>query len=327
MSPQLLNALVAFSVALLVFLVGRGLIFRVLFRRIADKQTFAYVFLNSIRFPSILWCFAGALATAIHNATPSKTIIHWANLGIGTFLIVSTSLVMAAILVRMIAVYGERNNMPFAVAGLSRTLTYVVVLSVGLMMLLRMFDVEITPILTALGVGGLAVALALQDTLANLFAGIHILVEEPLLVGHFIKLSSGEEGVVKDIGWRTTRIQTFGNSITVIPNTKITSSTLTNFSMPDRRVTGEVQIVAAHHADHDRIAEIALEIASQTQDVLHEPAPSVWFDPGVLPTHLQMKLVVHVPTVMERGPVLSVLRRRLYERFNEEGIPFPAVRV
>ena len=60
----------------------------------------------------------------------------------------------------MIAVYGERNHMPFAVAGLSRTLTNVLVLSIGFLMLLRMFGVEITPILTALGVGGLAVALA-----------------------------------------------------------------------------------------------------------------------------------------------------------------------
>ena len=216
--------------------------------------------------------------------------------------------------------------MPFAVAGLSRTLTNVIVLSIGSLMLLRMFGVEITPILTALGVGGLAVALALQDTLANLFAGIHILVEEPIGVGDFIKLSSGEEGVVKDIGWRTTRILTGGNNMTVIPNTKITSSTLTNFNLPERRVGLDIAILAAYDADHNQIAGIALEIAANTHGVLEEPAPSVWFDPGVTPTSLQMKLVVHVASQMERGPVQSSIRRRLIERFRENGIPFPIVR-
>src|SRR4030095_2322700 len=101
----------------------------------------------------------------------------------------------------------------FAVAGLSRTLIYIFVFSIGLLVLLSEFDVKITPILTALGVGGLAVALALQDTLANLFAGIHILVEEPISLGATIRLASGEEGVVTDIGWRTTRVRNGSNNV------------------------------------------------------------------------------------------------------------------
>ena len=225
---------------------------------------------------------------------PPQPLSNWANKGIGAFTIISISLVVAAVFVRMIAVYGERHSMPFAVAGLSRTLARVLVFSIGLLMLLPIFEINITPILTALGVGGLAVALALQDTLANFFAGIHILIEEPITVGDFIKLSSGEEGMVKDIGWRTTRIQTGGNNMILIPNTKITSSTLTNFNMPERRVAVDIPIFASHEADHNLIAEIALDIATETAGVLKEPAPSVWFDPGVTPTNLQMKLVVHV---------------------------------
>ena len=110
----------------------------------------------------------------------SPSIVEWANKGIGAFTIISITLAVAAVLVRTIAVYGARHSMPFAVAGLSRTLARVLVFSIGLLMLLPIFDIDITPILTALGVGGLAVALALQDTLANFFAGIHILIEEPI---------------------------------------------------------------------------------------------------------------------------------------------------
>lgn len=316
----------AFSVAALIALVLRQVVLRVLDRRVTDRPTFLYVLLDAIRVPSILWVLAAALAVAIQTTTLTETQTRWANRAIGVFVIVSLSLVIAAVMSRTITVYGERRKLHFAVAGLSRTLTYVVVFSIAGLILLNQFGLTITPILTALGVGGLAVALALQDTLANFFAGIHILVEEPIALGDFIKLSSGEEGVVKDIGWRTTRIHTPGNNMIVIPNTKITSSTLTNYNLPGRRVTGEVVLMASHDADADRIAELAMDAATETEGVLAEPEPAVLFDPGILPTHLQMKLVVHVPSLAERGGVLSLVRFRIYEKFREEGIPFPIVR-
>ena len=116
--------------------------------------------------------------------------------------------------------------MPLAMAGLTRTLTRFAVLATGLLVLLAYLNISITPMLTALGIGGLAVALALQDTLANFFAGLHILVERPIFVGDYIRLESGQEGVVTDIGWRTTRIRTLSANMVVVPNTKITSGTL-----------------------------------------------------------------------------------------------------
>lgn len=318
--------MITFSLATLIALAARQIVLRTLYRRISNKLSFQYVALEAIRMPSVLWAIAAGLAVGVQNADATPGIVYWANKAIGAFAILSISLVAAAIAVRTIAVYGERNRMPFAVAGLSRTLTYVFVFSVAGLMLLRLFDVTITPILTALGVGGLAVALALQDTLSNFFAGVHILIEEPMVVGDFIRLSTGEEGVVRDIGWRTTRIQTFGNNIIVIPNTKITSGILTNYNLPEARVSAEITIVAAHGADPERIASIAMDAAAETEGVLEEPAPTVWFDPGVLPTHLQMKLIVHVPGVADRGRVQSQIRARVFERFRREGVPLPEIR-
>src|SRR6185503_21069669 len=134
-------------------------------------------------------------------------------------------------------------------SGLARTLIRVFIFTCGALVLLRIYNVNITPVLTALGVGGLAVALALQDTLANFFAGIHILIEEPIELGAFIRLSTGEEGIVTDIGWRTTRVRNGANNIVVIPNTKITSGILINYNLPDLRLTSEVAILAAFDAD------------------------------------------------------------------------------
>jgi small-conductance mechanosensitive channel len=317
---------VTFSIATLIALLVRHVLLRWVDRHVTNKQTFAHVFLDAVRMPSVLWCIAIGLHIAIRNSDPGATVEYWAAKSIGAFAILSIGLVAAAIAVRMIAIQGESRKLPFAVAGLSHTLVYVFVFSIAGLMLLRLFDVTITPLLTALGVGGLAVALALQDTLGNFFAGVHILVEEPITVGDFIRLSTGEEGVVRDIGWRTTRIHTAANNIIVIPNTKITSGILTNHSLPEPRVTAEVVIVAAHEADPERIVSLAMDAAAETEGVLDEPSPSVMFDPGVLPTHIQMKLIVHVANVLERGRVQSEIRARLFQGFRREGIPLPVVR-
>jgi small-conductance mechanosensitive channel len=314
-----------FSISALIALIFRHFLLFFLSRR-APRFEFSAVLLESVRLPSVLWCVAIALAIAIHNAHPPPTLEYWAQKSIGAFVIISITLVIASIAVQMVAVHGERNKIPFAVAGLSRTLIYIFVFSVGLLMLLSQFEVRITPILTALGVGGLAVALALQDTLANLFAGIHILVEEPISVGDFIELTEGQKGTVLDIGWRTTRVQTFGNNVLVIPNQKITSGILTNYRLKDARVIAEITIVAAHDAEPDRIAAIAMDAAADVDGALPEPAPVVLFDPGVLPTHMQMKMLVHVPSILDRGRVQSQIRVRIHEAFVRQGIPFPGVR-
>lgn len=317
---------IVFTAATLMALLLRHLVLSWLDRRIQDRRSFRFVVLGAVRMPSILWCLAAGLAIAIHNAEAPKGFEYWAQKSIGAFAILSIGLVFAAILVRTVYVYGERNRIPFAAAGLSGTLIYIFILSLAMLVVLSELGVQVTPLLTALGVGGLAVALALQDTLANFFAGIHILVEEPISVGDFIELAEGQRGTVRDIGWRTTRIQTFGNNILVIPNQKITSGILTNYTLNDPRVQAEVVIVASHEADPDRVAAIAMEEAGSTQDVLKDPAPAVMMDPGVLPTHLQMKLLVFVPAITDRGRLQSELRMRIARRFRAEGIPAPPLR-
>ena len=115
---------------------------------------------------------------------------------------------------------------------LVNTIELVVYLT-GFLFMLQSFGISIAPLLTALGVGGLAVALALQDTLSNLFSGINILLSKQTKVGDYIKLSSGEEGIVSDMNWRSTTIQQTSNNMVVVPNQKIATSIITNYALPD----------------------------------------------------------------------------------------------
>jgi small-conductance mechanosensitive channel len=190
------------------------------------------------------------------------------------------------------------------------------------MSLLAYLNIPITPMVTFLGVGGLAAALALQDTLANFFAGIHILVEKPIFVGDLIRLESGQEGTVTDIGWRTTRVRTGSNDMVVVPNTKITSGILVNYSLPDPRAVVEIPVLVAHEAEPEQVRRIALEEAV-VEGVLEQPAPVVLCDPGVLPTHLQFKLLVNIQNRSEQGRIQSEIRLRLLERFRAQGVPLP----
>jgi len=313
--------LATFAVALAAVLLLRKLVVLWLKRRARKREALAAVVLDTIRFPSLLWCLAGAMAISLRYGDLTRRQIQWADKAIVVFLIVSLSLVGASVAVRMITAYGERQQMPFAAAGLSRTLARILVLAIGAMTLLAALGLSITPMLTALGVTGLAVALALQDTLANFFAGIHILVERPISVGDLIRLESGEEGTVTDIGWRTTRVRTPANNMVVAPNTKITSGILVNYSVPEPRTAAEVAIPVAHEADPEQVRRIALEAAGQVEGVLADPAPAFFCDPGLLPTHLQFKLVVHVAERRQQFRVQSEIRLLLLERFHREGVP------
>lgn len=322
---DLVRPLLVLVVSLSVLLLIRQVMLRRLSWHAEHRQlASASQFLETLRFPSLLWCFAGTLILVLRfvNLRPSQ--IDFAGDWIEAFLIISVSLVLAAGLVRTLSVYGQRRNLSFANAGLTQTLIYVLILSLGFAITMQMvFKRPVSGLLTALGIGGLAVALALQDTLANLFAGVHILLENPIAVGDFIRLSTGEEGMVSDIGWRTTRLKTGSNNTIVIPNTKITTAILTNYTLPDRRTGVEVLIYAGMDADPARIEAIALEEAAQTPLVLPDPAPAFAMDPGIVPYYLQCKVVVFVENRLQQGPVQSALRMKLIRRFQAEGIPLP----
>lgn len=294
-------------------------------RRRGEAETHPYltVFVDSVRVPSVLWCLVGSLSVAARfadlNGRQEKTV----GTLIYVFLVVSASLVLANVLARMLVVFGEKRRMPMAGSGLSQTLTYVVVLTVGALVLLQYFSVDIKPILGVLGVGGLAVGLALQDTLGNLFAGVHLLIEEPFKVGDFIRLSTGEEGTVTDIGWRTTRLLMGTNNVIVIPNNKITTSILINHALPEPWLMTDIDVVAKHDADVALVRRLALEAANEAEHVLKTPAPVFLVDPGMLPTHLQCKLLVPIADRLQQGLARSAVRELLMKKFMAHDVPMP----
>src|SRR5262249_16602668 len=140
------------------------------------------------------------------------------------------------------------------------------------------------PILTALGVGGLAVALALQDTLSNLFAGFYVAIARQVRLHDYIKLNTGEEGYVTDITWRSTTVRTLGNNMIIIPNAKLAQAVVTNYYLPEKRLWVPVVVSVSYSSDIEKVERVLLEeathAAGQIPGLLADPAPSVRFEPG-----------------------------------------------
>jgi small-conductance mechanosensitive channel len=187
--------------------------------------------------------------------------------------------------------------------------------------------VSITPILTALGVGGLAVALALQDTLSNLFGGFYVAVAGQVRVGDYIKLNTGEEGNVTDIGWRCTTIKTQNNNMIIVPNSKLAQAIVTNFYLPERRMAASFPVTVGYESDPDRVQRELLEVlgsaAREVPGMLAEPAPGVAFDPGFGEHGMTFSVNFQVAEFANQGPVRNELRMRVLRRFREVGIGIP----
>ena len=150
--------------------------------------------------------------------------------------IISIALLCARLLVAFVRTYSTQHERAVESITLVQNIVRTVVYLLGILAILRVYGVAITPLIAALGVGGLAVALALQDTLSNFFAGIYIIISRHIDPGDYVKLDSGQEGIIRDIAWRVTTLKTPDGSLIIVPNSKFSTSIITNFDRPDRSV-------------------------------------------------------------------------------------------
>ena len=285
--------------------------------------------MRTLKPPSFWWAVAIGFYVALGTSTLPPRFVDYGLKGIYVVIVVSITFVVAGIASTLFQRAIEKSAANVPSTGLSRAIINAVILALGFLIILNGLGISITPLLTALGVGGLAVALALQDTLSNLFAGVHILVERPLKVGDYVKLDSGEEGYVTDIGWRTTKIRKLQNNLVIIPNSKLSQSVITNFNMPEKRMSVLIPIGVSYDSDPQNIEDILLDeatkAAGEIKGLLKEPVPFVRFSPGFGDSSLDFTLICQVSEFVDQYLVQHELRKRIFNRFKAEGveIPFP----
>jgi small-conductance mechanosensitive channel len=202
------------------------------------------------------------------------------------------------------------------------------IIGIGVLIFLDSIGISIAPILASLGVGSLAVALALQETLANLFAGFHLIADKPIEAGNFVRLQTGEEGYVARVGWRSTWITTPQNTTVVVPNAKLAGSVLTNFDLPAGETSFGVEILVGMSASLDRVETVTLEEARAT--LRSVPGAAASYEPTVrFLGHGDSGLKLNVTLASASIRTLHLVRheflKRLMARYRQEGIviPFP----
>lgn len=222
MDIQLKRILIPAAIALasaVTMLIVRAVLFRVIHRWAQRTETrMDDIVIQSVKNPSYFWAVAIGLSIGLALSDLQERTIATVSTLIHVMVIFSITAAAANLSGTLLTDYVRRANLPFP-TRLAYGLLKGTILVIGFLIILSFLGISITPLITALGVGGLAVALGLQDTLANLFAGIHLLVERSIRIGDFIRLENGQEGSIEDITWRTTRIRMLPNNMVITPNT------------------------------------------------------------------------------------------------------------
>lgn len=311
-------------------LVVRAVIFKVIHSWAKRTETaLDDLIVRASRVPSVTLFVALGIYLGVAISHLPETQVSIIGKVIHVLIILSVTVGLANLAGMIFRNYIQSRSLPFPTTGLAYGIVKGTIYIIGFLVALTVLGISITPLVTALGVGGLAVALALQDTLANLFAGIHILVEKSVRVGDFIRLESGQEGYVQDITWRTTRVRMLPNNIVVIPNSKLSQSVVTNYYLPEKRMSLLISIGVSYAADPDHIERIVTEEAvaavGQIPGLLGDPAPFVRFIPGFGESSLDFTLICQVAEFVDQYLAQHELRKRIFRRFRQEGveIPFP----
>jgi small-conductance mechanosensitive channel len=287
------------------------------------------VIINAIKNPIIIWFLLAGIYGALTFISIPSNILEYVEKGVLALIIFSITLTLANITSGLIKYYGVKLGVTLQVTGLGQFLAKAAIISIGIVILLAELGIEITPLIASLGIGALAVALALQDTLSNIFAGFYILADRPIRIGDYIMVEGAGEGYVIDIGWRSTKIRTLQNNVVIIPNKKLAESVITNYYLPDKPVAVAINIGVSYREDPERVEKILLEEAlkasKEIPGMLDDPAPFVRFLPGPGEYSLNFTIICRAREFTDQYLIRHEMYKRIFKRFREEGIeiPFP----
>jgi small-conductance mechanosensitive channel len=319
----------AFFIWVTALLCAKKIFFGVIRRFAAKTPTpLDNIFIQSSDFPLTLLIFAGAGAIVERMtplAAPTALTNHFSPI-FKAAVIIALGLFADRFLTNAIREYSGKVEILRSSGGIVRGVVRIAAICLGLLVLLDTFGVSITPVLASLGIGSLAVALALQPTLENFFSGIQIVIDKPIQMGHFVKLESGEEGYIHKIGWRSTWIRMLSNNIVVIPNKVLVNSRLINYYYPEKELAVLVEAGVHYSSDLEHVERITIEVA---RDVLKEVSGGVGgFEPFIRyhtfgDFSIHFTVILRAREFVDQYLIKHEFIKRLHKRYAKEGIIIP----
>jgi small-conductance mechanosensitive channel len=245
------------------------------------------------------------------------------------FLALALIIFLIRFLKLLIFITARRNEGIASSAGIINIVIKITIWVVGGLVLLDTLGLSITPFLASLGIGSLALGLALQDTLSNFFSGFYLTLERSFKIGDFIKFQDGNEGIVDKTTWRATYLKTLQGNHIIIPNAKMASSAFTNFDFVDKAMTVTIPLVISPQADVARIEKITLEVAREV--INQTPGAIKGFEPlfrfsQILEATITCNVVLRCCQYNDQFLLIHQFIKKFYERLAQEGIEAPAPR-
>lgn len=322
------------SLAIIVLSVLVGLFIKIIIisriSKLTEKTSWKWddPVIRYLRGAILLWCVLLGLYLAKEVWRPNLpiTLNELADKILIAFFGLSAILTLANITTALIGIYGEKLQQAMPLTNLTQNLVKIIIVIIGGLMVLSALGISITPLLTTLGIGGLAVALALQDTLSNLFSGFYLTIAKNIRVGDFIRLESGEEGYVVDIGWRATKIRFLANNIVLIPNSKLAQSTVTNYYLPDKELAVLVQVGVHYNSDLDFVEKVTSDVAKEIQQTV--PGAVKTFEPFIRyhtfgDSSINFTVIMRAEEFVANYLMKHEFIKRLHARYKKENIVIP----
>ena len=307
------------------------LVFRRL-QRLGRRSSSQYiqVAIDYARVPVFIWVLLLATYLTLIFSDSPQYVVDISGKILLVLAILSVTSVVANTIKALIKLQARRAKTTSQVTSLMQNLTGVMVYILGILLILYSLHIQITPILATLGIGSLAVALALQGTLADLISGFYISASKQIKIGDYIKLESGEEGNVVDITWRATQINMHNNLI-LVPNEKLSKLIITNYHLPVKDLLVLVDVGVHYNSDLRKVEQVTLDVA---REVLKEVAETSEWEP-YMRYHTFSDFSINFTIYLKARGVFDSYKlrhefiKRLHERYKAEGIviPFPVMAI
>lgn len=273
------------------------------------------------------WVVCGGVYYASLTATISSEVLQTLRQFLLIILILTLTILASRVAKAMVNLYSGKIKSIFASTSIFSNITKVVIFIIGFLIALQTLGISITPILAALGVGGLAVALALQDSLNNLFSGLYIIASRQVKPGDFIKLENGEQGYIEDITWRNTTIRSLSKYLVIMPNSKLASAIVVNYSQTGKELTVVAEIPLSYDNDLAHVEKVTLEVAKDVMQNVPGGIPE--YDPHTRfstfsGTGITMNVMMRGKQFVDQYLLKHEFMKRLHERYKKEGINITA---
>lgn len=304
-------------------------------KRWADRTSsdFDDLVVRSADYPLFIMVGVSGLSIAYEWLIPERVVAQltpFLPLLLKSLSILAIVLFVDFLIIGFIRVRADKVDILRAGQGLLRGLTHLIIFGLGALIVLDNIGISITPLVASLGIGSLAVALALQPTLENLFAGVQIVADKPVMVGHFVKLESGEEGYVERIGWRSTWIRQLANNMVVIPNSDLVKSRVLNYYYPSKDLAVLVEVGVHYTSDLAKVERVTVEVGEEIMKTV--PGAVRDFKPFIRfhtmnESSVDFTVILRAQEFVDSYLIKHEFLKALLARYEAEGItiPFPIV--